>query len=105
MFRRNFPKNWKSSEHLTTRQNTLRLSVSDRANSRDYFVASYSPTRRDLLDCLHKAMVFWRRFSIAHQLHQSNGVYAAPVVPMPRASRSRCRFHRKPDRNPLVATA
>jgi hypothetical protein len=95
MFRRNFQKSWKSSEHLTTRRNTLRFRVNGSASSRDYFIASNHPRGRDLFALLAQGYGCWHRILIAHQLLQSKEVYKATLVPMLRASRSRCRFHRE----------
>ncbi|PYJ65372.1 MAG: hypothetical protein DME78_09080 [Verrucomicrobia bacterium] len=48
MFRRNFPKNWKSSEHLTTAGIAYDFVRTASASSRDSFIASNGPTGRDL---------------------------------------------------------
>jgi len=89
-----FPKKLEIVGTSDNRRNTLRFRANGSASSRDYFIASNRPTGRDLFALLAQGYGFWHRISIAHQLLQSKEVYKATLVPMPRASRSRCRFYR-----------
>ena len=94
MFRRNFPKNWKSSEHLTTAGIAYDFVRTDSASSRDYFIASNGPTGRELFAYACTRLWFLASCFDCSQLLQSKEVYKATLVAMPRAFRSRCRFHR-----------
>jgi hypothetical protein len=97
-----FPKKLEIVGTSDNRRNTLRFRANGRANSRDYFVASNCPTRLDLLDCLHKAMVFGIVFrllivaSIKRSLqgHPCSNASCIPIT-VPFSSIN-------PDRNPLV---
>jgi hypothetical protein len=102
MFRRNFPKNWKSSEHLTTAATPYDF-VRTAAQVREITSLLVTAGQVEIYShCLHKAMVFGIVFrllivaSIKRSL-QGHPCSNASCIPITVAFSSI-----NPDRNPLV---